>query len=49
VAWKGSLEQGKTVVPIVVRGLRPGNYEIQAYVSKGAMRQKTTIVLPVTG
>ena len=49
VAWKGSLEQGKTVVPIVVRGVRPGNYEIQAYVSKGAMRQKTTIVLPVTG
>ncbi|MDB5096743.1 MAG: hypothetical protein JWM80_1164 [Cyanobacteria bacterium RYN_339] len=49
VAWKGSLEEGKTVVPIIVRGMRPGKYEIQAYVRKGAMRQKTTIVLPVTG
>lgn len=49
VAWRGSLKQGKTVVPIVVRGTRPGRYEIEAYVSKGAMRKKTTIVLPVTG
>jgi predicted anti-sigma-YlaC factor YlaD len=49
VAWRGSLKEGKTVVPVVVRGLRPGRYEIQAYVSKGAMRKKTTIVLPVTG
>jgi predicted anti-sigma-YlaC factor YlaD len=49
VAWRGSLKEGKTVVPVVVRGVRPGRYEIQAYVSKGAMRKKTTIVLPVTG
>lgn len=49
VAWRGSLKEGKTVVPVVVRGVRPGRYEIEAYVSKGAMKKKTTIVLPVTG
>ena len=49
VSWKGSLEKGKTVVPIVVRGIRPGRYEIEAFVRKGPMMRKTTIVLPVQG
>ena len=49
VSWKGSLEKGKTVVPIVVRGIRPGRYEIEAFVRKGSMKRKTTIVLPVQG
>jgi hypothetical protein len=47
VAWKGSLVEGKTVIPIVVRGVRPGRYEIQAFVRKGPMMRKETIVLPV--
>lgn len=47
VSWKGALKEGKTVIPIVVRGVRPGRYEIQATVRKGPMMQQTTIVLPV--
>lgn len=47
VSWKGSLKEGKTVVPIVVRGVRPGRYEIEAFVKKGPMMRKTTILLPV--
>lgn len=47
VSWKGSLVAGKTVVPIVVRGVRPGRYEIEAFVKKGPMMRKTTILLPV--
>lgn len=49
VSWKGSLEKGKTVVPIVVRGIRPGRYEIEAFVRKGPLKRKTTIILPVEG
>jgi anti-sigma factor RsiW len=48
VSWRGSLKAGKTVVPILVRGVRPGRYAIEAYVKKGAMMRKTTIMLPVT-
>lgn len=47
VSWKGSLVEGKTVIPVVVRGVRPGRWEIEAYVRKGPMTRKTTIVLPV--
>lgn len=47
VSWKGALKEGKTVIPIVVRGVRPGKYEILATVRKGAMKRQTTIVLPV--
>lgn len=49
VKWQGALVAGKTVVPIVVRGMRPGTYEILATVRKGAMVKHTTIVVPVTG
>lgn len=49
VSWKGSLKEGKTVVPIVVRGVVPGKWTIEAYVRKGPMMRKTTIVMPVTG
>ena len=47
VSWKGSLKSGKTVVPIVVRGVQPGKWTIEAYVRKGPMMRKTTIVMPV--
>jgi hypothetical protein len=47
VSWKGALKQGKTVVPITVRGVQPGRWEIEAYVKKGPMMRKTTIVVPV--
>lgn len=49
VTWQGALREGKTVVPIVVRGMRPGTYEILATVRKGPMMKQTTIVVPVTG
>lgn len=48
VSWKGSLVEGKTVIPVTVRGVRPGRWEIEAYVRKGPMMRKTTILLPVT-
>jgi hypothetical protein len=47
VSWKGTLKSGKTVVPIVVRGVQPGKWNIEATVRKGAMMRKTTIVMPV--
>lgn len=47
VSWKGSLKKGNTVIPIVVRGVRPGRWDITAYVRKGAMVRKTTIEVPV--
>jgi anti-sigma factor ChrR (cupin superfamily) len=49
VSWKGTLKEGKTVVPIVVRGVQPGKWTIEAYVRKGPMMRKTTIVMPVSG
>jgi hypothetical protein len=49
VSWKGALKEGKTVVPIVVRGVVPGKWTIEAYVRKGPMMRKTTIVMPVQG
>jgi anti-sigma factor RsiW len=49
VSWRGSLEKGRTVVPIVVRGVRPGRYAIEAYVRKGPLRRRTTVLLPVEG
>jgi anti-sigma factor RsiW len=49
VSWRGALEKGKTVVPIVVRGTRPGNYTIEAVVRKGPLIRRTTVVLPVEG
>lgn len=49
VSWRGSLEKGRTVVPIVVRGVRPGRYAIEAYVRKGPLKRRTTVVLPVEG
>ncbi|HEY9722232.1 MAG TPA: anti-sigma factor [Oscillatoriaceae cyanobacterium] len=48
VSWKGSLKKGNTVIPIVVRGVRPGRWDITAYVRKGAMMRKTTIEVPVS-
>ncbi|MEB3221486.1 MAG: zf-HC2 domain-containing protein [Candidatus Sericytochromatia bacterium] len=49
VSWRGSLEKGRTVVPIVVRGVRPGRYAIEAYVRKGPLKRRTTVLLPVEG
>lgn len=47
VAWKGELKTGKTVVPVTVRGVQPGKWEILATVRKNQMAQQTKIVLPV--
>ncbi|MEB3197101.1 MAG: zf-HC2 domain-containing protein [Candidatus Sericytochromatia bacterium] len=49
VSWRGALAKGKTVVPIVVRGIRPGRYAIEAVARKGPLMRRTTIVLPVEG
>lgn len=49
VSWEGSLKRGKTVVPITVRGVQPGKYEILATVRKNQFAQSTKIVLPVEG
>ena len=49
VSWRGALEKGKTVVPIVVRGTRPGHYAIEAVVRKGPLLRRTTVMLPVEG
>lgn len=49
VSWRGSLKAGRTVVPIHVQGVRPGRFEIEAFVRKGSMMRKTTILLPVQG
>lgn len=47
VTWQGALRRGKTVVPITVRGLQPGRYEILATVRKNQFAQTTKIVVPV--
>lgn len=49
VTWQGALKRGKTVVPITVRGVQPGRYEILATVRKNQFAQTTKIVLPVKG
>lgn len=49
ITWQGSLKRGKTVVPITVRGIQPGRYEILATVRKNQFAQTTKIVLPVHG
>lgn len=49
ISWEGSLKRGKTVVPITVRGVQPGKYEILATVRKNQFAQSTKIVLPVEG
>ncbi|MBI6546083.1 MAG: zf-HC2 domain-containing protein [Cyanobacteria bacterium NC_groundwater_1444_Ag_S-0.65um_54_12] len=47
VAWRGELRRGKTVVPITVRGIRPGRWEILAVVRKNQLARKTHIIIPV--
>lgn len=49
ITWQGQLKRGKTVVPITVRGIQPGRYEILATVRKNQFAQTTKIVLPVEG
>lgn len=49
ISWEGSLKRGKTVVPITVRGMQPGKYEILATVRKNQFAQSTKILLPVEG
>ncbi|MEB3236844.1 MAG: zf-HC2 domain-containing protein [Candidatus Sericytochromatia bacterium] len=49
VTWQGELRKGRTVVPIAVRGLQPGRWEITAVVRKDRSIRETHIVLPVTG
>lgn len=47
VTWQGSLKRGVTVVPITVRGVQPGRFEILATVRKNQFAQTTKIVVPV--
>lgn len=47
VTWQGQLRKGRTVVPIAVRPLQPGRWEIQAVVRKARNIRETHIVLPV--
>ncbi len=49
VSWKGSLRRGTTVVPVTVRGIRPGRWEILATVRKDQLARRTQIIIPVTG
>jgi len=49
ISWQGQLKRGKTVVPITVRGVQPGRYEILATIRKNEFAQTTKIVLPVVG
>ncbi|MBM3268837.1 MAG: zf-HC2 domain-containing protein [Candidatus Sericytochromatia bacterium] len=49
VTWKGSLKRGTTVVPVTVRGIRPGRWEILATVRKDQLARRTQIIIPVTG
>jgi hypothetical protein len=49
VSWKGELKRGKTVVPIMVRGVQPGRFEILATVRKNQFAQTTKIVVPIEG
>lgn len=48
VTWQGALKRGKTVVPITVRGVQPGRYEIMATVRKNQFARTTKIILPVS-
>ncbi|MBM3259002.1 MAG: zf-HC2 domain-containing protein [Candidatus Sericytochromatia bacterium] len=48
VTWQGELRKGRTVVPIAVRALQPGRWEITAVVRKDRSIRETHIVLPVT-
>lgn len=47
VKWQGELLRGKTVVPVTVRGVRPGKWEILAVVRKDQMARATQIIVPV--
>ncbi len=47
VSWQGSLKRGTTVVPVTVRGIRPGRFEILAVVSKNQLAKRTQIIIPV--
>ncbi|MBO9540407.1 zf-HC2 domain-containing protein [bacterium] len=49
VSWQGELKRGKTVVPIMVRGVQPGRFEILATVRKNQFAQTTKIVVPIEG
>ncbi len=49
VSWKGELMRGKTVVPVTVRGIRPGKWDILAIVRKNQMARATQIIVPVQG
>ncbi len=49
VSWKGELMRGKTVVPVTVRGIRPGKWDILAIVRKNQMARATQIIVPVEG
>lgn len=48
VSWQGSLKRGTTVVPVTVRGVRPGRFEILAVVRKDQLAKRTQIIVPVT-
>lgn len=47
VSWKGELKAGKTVVPVTVKGVQPGKWEILATIRKNSLAQQTKIILPV--
>ncbi|HBN07775.1 MAG TPA: hypothetical protein DD435_03685 [Cyanobacteria bacterium UBA8530] len=47
VSWQGELKTGKTVVPVTVRGIQPGKWEILATIRKNQMARETKIILPV--
>lgn len=47
VSWQGSLRRGTTVVPVTVRGIRPGSFEILATVRKNQLARRTQIIVPV--
>lgn len=49
ISWQGALKRGKTVVPITVRGVQPGRFEILATVRKNQFAQTTKIVVPIEG
>jgi len=48
VTWQGELKRGKTVIPVIVRGVRPGRWEILAVVRKDQLARRTQIIIPVT-
>jgi hypothetical protein len=49
VSWKGALKKGNTVVPVTVRGVRPGRWELLATVRKNQLSRRTQIIIPVMG